>query len=72
IDGVRSRPTTKPLRPLWTCPKCGNTFVSKNLWHSCVRFDSDYHFQGKDPALKRAFLKFQAMFEKCGVHAVHS
>jgi hypothetical protein len=23
--------------PLWTCPKCGASLVTKNLWHSCGR-----------------------------------
>lgn len=53
-------------RPLWTCPKCGNEFVTKKLWHSCVKFDMDYHFKGKNPALRKAFEKFRAMVERCG------
>ena len=26
---------TNRNQPLWTCPKCGAKFVTKNLWHSC-------------------------------------
>ena len=25
-------------KPLWTCPKCGHSFVTRNIWHSCNRY----------------------------------
>ena len=53
-------------RPLWTCPRCGNKFVTKNLWHSCVHLDANYHFRGKNPRLKKTFKKFLAMAKRCG------
>jgi len=34
---AKASPNAK-LRPLWACPKCGQRFVSPNVWHSCVRF----------------------------------
>ena len=37
-------------RPLWTCPRCGNRFVSRNLWHSCVVVPIDDHFRGRPRA----------------------
>jgi hypothetical protein len=39
-------------RPLWRCPECGHTFVTRNLWHSCGRDTLDPHFADK-PALVR-------------------
>jgi hypothetical protein len=48
-DGRATRP------PLWTCPRCGHRFVTRNLWHSCGRHSLDSHFAGKDPAVRRAF-----------------
>ena len=27
--------------PLWTCIKCGNKFVTKNMWHSCGKYNLD-------------------------------
>lgn len=42
-------------RPLWTCPKCGNRFVTANMWHSCTRVRLADHFQGRARALKPAF-----------------
>ena len=34
---MRSPSERTSRRPLWVCPKCGHRFVTKNLWHSCVR-----------------------------------
>ena len=28
----------KAKQPLWTCPKCGHRFVTRNMWHSCRRY----------------------------------
>jgi len=42
-------------KPLWTCPKCGHKFVTKNLWHSCSRHSLHEHFQGKDPKIRKLF-----------------
>jgi len=34
------------MRPLWTCPTCGERFISANLWHSCGRRTYDRLFAG--------------------------
>jgi hypothetical protein len=52
--------------PLWTCPKCGKKFVSKNLWHSCVRIPLESHFEGKDPELKKLFNAYLKLVKSCG------
>jgi hypothetical protein len=31
-------------RPLWKCPECGHSFVTRNLSHSCVRVPMSAHF----------------------------
>jgi hypothetical protein len=31
-------------RPLWTCPDCAQTFVTRNASHSCVQFTLDGFF----------------------------
>jgi hypothetical protein len=48
------------LRPLWTCPDCGQSFVGRNMAHSCCRFTEDDLFAGKESqrALYRAFRAF--------------
>jgi hypothetical protein len=62
---------TEPLmaqskKPLWTCPKCGHRFVTRNLWHSCSNYSLDDHFEGKDPVVRKVFNKLLAMIRKCG------
>lgn len=42
-------------RDLWTCPKCGNRFVTANMWHSCGTFDIDDLFANSDPNVRKAF-----------------
>ena len=37
-------------RPLWTCPRCGKSYVSRNSWHSCVVVPLDDHFAGRPRA----------------------
>lgn len=53
-------------KPLWTCPKCGQTFVTAKLWHSCVNVPVDDHFAGKRPELRAAFDKFVALARRNG------
>ena len=36
-------------RPLWTCPACGEQFVSPRLWHSCGRHTYDALFARRVP-----------------------
>ncbi|HWA82242.1 MAG TPA: DUF5655 domain-containing protein [Fimbriimonadaceae bacterium] len=36
---------------LWTCPKCGEKFAGKNMWHSCGKFSLESLFQGCDPTV---------------------
>lgn len=57
-------------RPLWTCPECGQSFVTRNLSHSCCRFTEDEFFAGREPqrALYRAFLAF---VRRCGTVTVN-
>jgi len=40
---------------LWTCPKCGHQFVSRNLWHSCGNYEIDDHFKGRDANLREIY-----------------
>src|SRR4051794_12741410 len=40
---------------MWRCPVCGQTFVSRNLPHSCQVVALDDHFAGRPDALREAF-----------------
>jgi hypothetical protein len=37
-------------RPLWTCPRCGKSYVTRNIWHSCVVVPVEDHFVGRPRA----------------------
>jgi hypothetical protein len=37
-------------RPLWTCPRCGKSYVMRNASHSCVVVPLETHFEGRPRA----------------------
>jgi hypothetical protein len=41
--------------PLWRCPDCGQSFVTRNMPHSCAVRDLDEHFAGAAPHLRALF-----------------
>jgi hypothetical protein len=53
-------------RPLWACPKCGQTFVTANIWHSCVNVPVEDHFADKPVALRKTFDALVAAARKNG------
>ena len=53
------------LRPLWFCPRCGNPFVTRNLWHSCARYPLALHFRGK-PRARALFERFRKVLASFG------
>jgi hypothetical protein len=54
------------LPPLWKCPKCGERFVTKNMWHSCGKFTLEELFARSEPHVFDLFNKFAEMMRKCG------
>jgi hypothetical protein len=62
----------KGKKPLWKCPKCGHRFVTRNLWHSCVRVSLASHFRGKDPIVRELFDRFRALVRRCGPATVYA
>ena len=53
-------------KPLWTCPKCKQKFVTKNLSHSCTQLTVDEFFKGKNPELKKLYYKYVKFVKQCG------
>jgi hypothetical protein len=51
---------------MWRCPVCGQTFVTRNMPHSCQVVPLDQHFTGRPPALRQAFDAFVAAAEDNG------
>jgi hypothetical protein len=52
--------------PLWTCPRCGHRFVTRNLWHSCSRFSLDEAFARSSSDARAGFDRFVELMERCG------
>ena len=52
-------------RPMWTCPRCGKSFVNRNNWHSCVVLDLDDAFRDR-PNARRCFDALRAAVEADG------
>lgn len=51
---------------LWTCPACGNRFVTANMAHSCCSVPLEVHFQGRQPLVRELFDAYLALAEACG------
>ena len=58
--------TRAQLRPLWTCSKCGQRFVSRNMWHSCVRMTVQDHLRGKPKEVVGLYRRFARMVHGLG------
>jgi hypothetical protein len=68
---MRSERVTGKRRPLWTCPKCGHRFVTRNIWHSCGRYRLADHFEGADPVVREMFNRFRAILKECGPMTIY-
>ena len=53
-------------KPLWTCPKCGAKFVSRNMWHSCGPWTVEKFLEGKGARAKQLFNSFVKLVQQCG------
>ena len=52
-------------RPLWTCPKCGKEYVTRDMWHSCVVVPLESHFVDR-PRAKELFQAYCTALEAQG------
>jgi hypothetical protein len=53
-------------RPLWKCPKCGEKFVTANMWHSCGQHSVKQLFAKSEPCVRRMYSKLAKMARACG------
>jgi hypothetical protein len=51
---------------LWTCPRCGARFVSRNMWHSCGPWSVESFLEGKGPGARALFDAFVDVLGRCG------
>ena len=61
-----------PGKDLWTCPECGHQFVNANTYHSCGNFETEDHFQGKDPHVRELFDDLVDLVEGFGPVTVYA
>ena len=54
------------LKPLWTCPACGERFISPRLWHSCGRHTYDALFARSEPHVRAIFERLAHAARACG------
>ncbi len=61
-----------PSRPkaLWRCPRCGESFTTRNQWHSCGKFDLEALFEGKATGARKLYERFVTLVERCGPSTV--
>lgn len=59
-------------KALWTCPECGHRFVTRNLWHSCVRIPLRTHFRGTRAALYPTYRAWAALARRCGPVTIYA
>jgi len=52
-------------RPLWTCDRCGKSFVTRNVYHSCTIVPIESHFVNR-PNAYRLFVALRAAIEEHG------
>ena len=57
---------------MWRCPVCGQTFVTRNMPHSCLVVPLDQHFAGRPPQLRAAFDALVAAAEANGPVTVNA
>ena len=67
---AQRRPATRAAAikelPLWICPKCGARLITRNLWHSCVRFRLEALFPRSTAEVLAAARKYVALLESLG------
>lgn len=54
------------IKPLWTCPDCGHQFVTRNIWHSCVNYPLEKHFEGSCPQVIALYHQYLDLVQKFG------
>jgi hypothetical protein len=54
------------LPALWTCPRCGAAFTTRNQRHSCGRFSLDALFRRSEPHVRDLYERFVRLVAACG------
>jgi Domain of unknown function (DUF5655) len=55
-----------PFGDLWTCPRCGRRFASRNQTHTCGRWTLAHHLDGRSPEIVEIVERVIAMARTIG------
>ena len=55
-----------PLPPLWTCPRCGAKFVTRNMSHGCGDYSIDEFLDGVGAPGRALFDRFVELVSRNG------
>src|SRR3954451_18023949 len=61
-----------PGNPLWRCPECGQSFVTRHAPHSCLVIELDEHFVETEPVVRETFDALLAAVEENGPVTVNA
>jgi hypothetical protein len=51
---------------LWQCPRCGEKFVTRNMWHSCGKYRLEDLFSRSEPHVFQLYRRFEELVKACG------
>lgn len=66
LGGEVRAPGTRADRALWTCPRCGRQFVTRNMYHSCSGYSLDEPFRGRPDKVRKLFDAVRQAVESIG------
>ncbi len=52
--------------PLWTCPRCGHRFVTRNSRHSCSKHKLEDHFKDRPACVRQLFDAWSEFVQQFG------
>jgi hypothetical protein len=63
-------PSVRYDHDLWTCPRCGRRFVTRNMWHACGDYSVEGFLEGKGARARELFERFESLIAACGPYEV--
>jgi len=65
-DGNNRTERTAAQNEFWECPKCGNTFIAQNMWHSCGEYALEDLFTRAEPGVLEIYRKLEGLVRSVG------
>ena len=61
-----------PLRPMWTCPRCGRSYAISNQSHACLSLTPAQHLAEKGPLAEQFYRAVVDVLSTCGEFRIHA